>query len=111
MFVFEKIRDGVTGCRFAAAQLQQRPCVAAVIDRHNDELMEIVSAAVAQVASLPLATAIRRVDLDLAAFVCVTSIEAVTHSAVLHHAEMLSSDGVAGLIDETTNLIVGHLAG
>src|ERR1700756_3303158 len=34
--------------------------VAAVIDRHNDELMEIVSAALAQVASQPPETAIRR---------------------------------------------------
>jgi AcrR family transcriptional regulator len=140
--------------------------VAAVIDRHNDELMEIVSAAVAQVASLPLETAIRRiiavaieahrvdprlhrvvaeqiprsgrlenveafnrqyfaffrgyleahadeirrVDLDLAAFVCVTSIEAVTHSAVLHHSAMLSDDRVAALIEEATRLIVGYLS-
>jgi AcrR family transcriptional regulator len=140
--------------------------VAAVIDRHNDELMEIVSAAVAQVASLPLETAIRRiiavaieahrvdprlhrvvaeqiprsgrlenveafnrryfaffrgyleahadeirrVDLDLAAFVCVTSIEAVTHSAVLHHSAMLSDERVAALIEEATRLIVGYLS-
>ena len=28
-------------------------------------------------------------DLELAAFVCVTSIEALTHNAVLHHAKML----------------------
>jgi AcrR family transcriptional regulator len=140
--------------------------VAAVIDRHNDELMEIVSAAVAQVASLPLDTAIRRiiavaieahrvdprlhrvvaeqiprsgrlenveafnrryfaffrgyleahadeirrVDLDLAAFVCVTSIEAVTHSAVLHHSAMLSDERVAALIEEATRLIVGYLS-
>jgi hypothetical protein len=54
---------------------------------------------------------IRRVDLDLAAFVCVTCIEAVTHSAVLHHSEMLSDDGAAALSDETTSLIVRYLVG
>jgi AcrR family transcriptional regulator len=52
---------------------------------------------------------IRRVDLDLAAFVCVTSIEAVTHSAVLNHPELLSDDGAATLIEEATRLIVGYL--
>jgi AcrR family transcriptional regulator len=141
--------------------------VAAVIDRHNEDLMQIVSAAVAEVASQPLGIAmrriiavaieahrvdpklhrvvaeqiprsgrlgnveafnrqyftlfrsyleahkneIRRVDLDLAAFVCVSSIEAVTHSAVLHHSEMLSDDRAAALIDDTTTLIVGYLVG
>ena len=54
---------------------------------------------------------IGRVDLDLAAFVCVTSSEAVTHSAVLHHSEMLSDDRVEALIEDTTRLIVGYLAG
>jgi len=54
---------------------------------------------------------IRRVDLDLAAFVCVTSIEAVTHSAVLHHSAMLSDDKVEALIEEATRLIVGYLVG
>lgn len=141
--------------------------VAAVIDRHNDDLMEIVSAALAQVAALPLEQAMRRIvavaveahrvdpklhrvvaeqiprsgrlenvaafnrqyftffrtyleahrheirraDLDLAAFVCVTSIEALTHSAVLHHSEMLSDDRVEALMEEATRLIVGYLAG
>src|SRR5713226_2506749 len=33
---------------------------------------------------------LRMVDLGLAAFVCVTSIEALTHTAVLHRSEMLS---------------------
>jgi AcrR family transcriptional regulator len=139
--------------------------VAAVIDRHNDDLMEIVGAALAEVASLPLEQAIRRivavaveahrvdprlhrvvaeqiprsgrlenvaafnrqyftffrayleahrreirrVDLDLAAFLCVTSIEAVTHNAVLHHSEMLSGDKVEALMQEATRLVVGYL--
>jgi hypothetical protein len=35
----------------------------------------------------------------------------VTHSAVLHHSEMLSDDRVEALIEDTTRLIVGYLAG
>jgi AcrR family transcriptional regulator len=52
---------------------------------------------------------IRRTDLNLAAFVCVTSIEAVTHNAVLNHAEMLSDQGVESLVEEATRLVVGYL--
>jgi arginyl-tRNA--protein-N-Asp/Glu arginylyltransferase len=52
----------------------------------------------------------RAVDLGLAAFVCVTSIEALTHTAVLHHSEMLSNDGATeALVDEATRLIVRYL--
>ena len=46
----------------------------------------------------------------MAAFVCVTSIEALTHTAVLHHSEMLSDDAaVETLVDEATRLVVGYL--
>jgi AcrR family transcriptional regulator len=139
--------------------------VAAVIDRHNQELMHVVRIAMAEVASQPIKKAmrrliavaieahridprlhrvlaeqiprtgrlenveafnrealalfrayleghsdeLRRVDLGLAAFVCVTSIEALTHNAVLHHSEILSDEAARTLVDETTRLVVGYL--
>jgi hypothetical protein len=49
------------------------------------------------------------VDLDLAAFVCVTSIEALTHTAVLHRSDLLDDKAVATLVDEATRLVVGYL--
>jgi AcrR family transcriptional regulator len=52
---------------------------------------------------------IRMVDLGLATFVCGTSIEALTHTAVLHSPEMLSDETVGTLVDETTRLVVGYL--
>jgi hypothetical protein len=53
---------------------------------------------------------LRVVDLELAAFVCVTSIEALTHTAVLHHSEILADEAaVAALVDEATRLVVGYL--
>ncbi|HWK73780.1 MAG TPA: TetR/AcrR family transcriptional regulator [Povalibacter sp.] len=62
----------------------------AYLERHSDEL--------------------RTVDLELASFVCVTSVEALTHSAVLHNPAMLADDAaLKTLIDETTRLIVGYL--
>jgi AcrR family transcriptional regulator len=53
---------------------------------------------------------IRVADLGLAAFVCVTSIEALTHTAVLHH-EIVSNEATEALVDEATRLVVGYLTG
>jgi AcrR family transcriptional regulator len=50
-------------------------------------------------------------DLELASFICVTSIEALTHNAVLHHAKTLSGEAMETLIDEGTRLVVGYLKG
>ena len=139
--------------------------VAAVVDRHQQELMQVVREALAKVAGKPLEEAVRTlvtvaieahridpklhrvvaeqiprtgrlenvgafnretfalfkayledrkdelrpVDLGLAAFVCVTSIEALTHTAVLHRPDILSDDAVDMLVDEATRLVVGYL--
>ena len=139
--------------------------VAAVIDRHSQEIMQVVRGALAEVASQPLKKVVRslivaaieahrvdprlhrilaeqiprtgrlehveainreahalfkayleahsdelrKVDLEIAAFVCVTSIEALTHTAVLHRTEMLSDEMVRSLVDEATRLVVGYL--
>jgi AcrR family transcriptional regulator len=52
---------------------------------------------------------LRNVDLDLAAFVCVTAIEALTHTAVLHRPEVLAGEAAETLVDEATRLVVGYL--
>jgi AcrR family transcriptional regulator len=139
--------------------------VAAVIDRHNQDIMQVVHRALAEVAAQPVATAVRRlvavaieahridpklhrvlaeqiprtgrlanveafdrdisalfrtyleshrdeiraIDLGLAAFMCVTSIEALAHTAVLHRSEKLSDEMVGTLVEETTRLVVGYL--
>jgi AcrR family transcriptional regulator len=140
--------------------------VAAVIDRHQQELTQFARRTLADVATLPMRQAVRRlvlagieahridpklhrvvaeqiprtgrlenvatfnrqnyalfreylerhrdefraVDLELAAFVCVTSIEALTHNAVLHRSELLSDEGMGALVDEATRLIVRYLS-
>jgi AcrR family transcriptional regulator len=137
--------------------------VAAVMERHNRELMQVVRGTLAEVAMLPLEQAVRKlvaaaisahrvdpklhrvlaeqiprtgglehietfsrenyalfrayleahrdtvrsVDAGLAAFVCVTSIEALTHTAVLH--EGFSDEAFAALIGEATRLVVRYL--
>jgi AcrR family transcriptional regulator len=140
--------------------------VAALIDRHNQEVMQAVQGELAEAVNLPMEHAIRKlvamavrahridprlhrvlaeqiprvgrlekvetfnrqnytlfaaylerhrgeiraVDLGLAAFVCVTTIEALTHTAVVHH-KIVSDEAMEGLIEETTRLVVGYLTG
>ena len=50
-------------------------------------------------------------DLELASFVCVTSIEALTHNAVLHHSKTLGDERMEALIDEAARLVIGYLKG
>jgi AcrR family transcriptional regulator len=139
--------------------------VAAVLERHHRELMQVVRHALAEVAVLPMEQAVRKlvsaaidahridpklhrvlaeqiprtgklenmetfnrgtyalfrayleahrdevraVDPELATFVCVTSIEALTHAAVVHHSETFSDATFAALVDEATRLIVRYL--
>lgn len=52
---------------------------------------------------------LRALDLEVAAFVCVTSIEALTHNAVLHHSEMLSDEAAENLVDEASRLVIRYL--
>src|SRR5262252_2003984 len=139
--------------------------VAAVMERHNRSLMQVVREALAGVVALPMQQAARKLvaaaikahridpklhrvlaeqiprtgrletieafnretyalfrayleahrdefrtlDLGLAAFVCVTSIEALTHTAVLHHSEDFSDEAFAALVEEATRLVVRYL--
>jgi AcrR family transcriptional regulator len=139
--------------------------VAAVIERHNRDIMQVVQGALDEAVSLPVEEAVRRLvamaieahrvdpklhcvlaeqiprtgrlenvdsanraahaafrtylesrkdelgvaDVGLAAFVCSTSIEAVAHNAVLHHADLSKDAAVEPLIEDTTRLIVGYL--
>lgn len=138
--------------------------VAAVIERHNEEIMGLVRAAILEVADMPIEKAVRRlvtvaieahrinpklhrvlaeqipragkldveafnrevhtlvrsylerhrkemrkIDLDVGTFICVSAIEAVAHNMVLNQAEMLPEKVVKTLVDETTRMVVGYL--
>ena len=54
---------------------------------------------------------VRVADPELASFICVTAIEALTHNAVLHHAERLADERMDALIDEGARLVTGYLTG
>jgi AcrR family transcriptional regulator len=48
-------------------------------------------------------------DTDMAAFVCVTTVEALTHAAVVHRREVLSDERANAFVDEVTALILRYL--
>ncbi|MGH8085088.1 MAG: TetR/AcrR family transcriptional regulator [Lysobacter sp.] len=139
--------------------------VAAVIDRHKEDVMHIVRGTLAEVDTLPVEAAVRRLvtvaidahrvdpelhrvlteqlprtgrleqmegfqreaqanfaaylarhrdelrtlDVELAAFVCFMSIEAITHGAVLYRPDLLKKTAVGKLVDEATRLVVAYL--
>jgi AcrR family transcriptional regulator len=141
--------------------------VAAVIERHRQEIMQAVRGELAEVSTWPVEKAVRKLvavavkahridpalhrvlaeqiprvgelekvetfsrenhalfrtylenhrdelrvdDLELASFICVTSIEALTHNAVLHDSRMRSDDAMEALVDEATRLVTGYLKG
>lgn len=48
-------------------------------------------------------------DLDTAAFICTTVVDALTHAAVLHRPDMLTDERAAQFVDEVTDLLVRYL--
>jgi AcrR family transcriptional regulator len=50
-------------------------------------------------------------NLELASFVCVTAIEALTHNAVLHHSKEFVDEAMEALVDEATRLVTAYLLG
>jgi AcrR family transcriptional regulator len=139
--------------------------VAAVSERHSQEVLQLMHNALAKVATLPIEAAAREfvsaaieghrvnpklhrvlaeqiprigrlenveainrevhalirgyldahrdevdvADLDLAAFICVTTVEALTHTAVLHRPDILTDEKAAKFVEEITDLVVRYL--
>ena len=48
-------------------------------------------------------------DLDLAAFMCVTVVEALTHAAVIRRPDILAGEKASEFVDEVTDLLVRYL--
>lgn len=48
-------------------------------------------------------------DPDLAAFVCVTAVEALTHAAVLRRPDLLTDEKAQRFVDDVTRLVVRYL--
>ena len=141
--------------------------VAAVIDRHMQDMLDVVRAALVQVMDQPIEVVTRELvnvmmeahrvnptlhrvlfeqipqagrvqhiealdqaafamvrayleahrdevvvaDLETAAFICVKTVEVLTHTAVLNQPARVKGDKAAALVDEVTRLLVGYLTG
>src|SRR5215813_10128851 len=48
-------------------------------------------------------------DLDVAAFICVTAVEALTHAAVLRRPDILTDEKAEKFVDEVTDLLVRYM--
>ena len=48
-------------------------------------------------------------DLDVAAFICVTAVDALTHAAVLRRPDILTDEKAEKFVDEVTDLVVRYL--
>jgi AcrR family transcriptional regulator len=48
-------------------------------------------------------------DLDIAAFICVTTVEALTHAAVIRRPDILADDKAGMFVDEVTRLVLRYL--
>lgn len=48
-------------------------------------------------------------DLDVAAFICVTAVDALTHAAVLRRPDILIDEKAEKFLDEVTNLVIRYL--
>ena len=48
-------------------------------------------------------------DPDVAAFVCVTAVEALTHAAVVRRPEILTDEKAERFVDDVTRLVVRFL--
>jgi AcrR family transcriptional regulator len=139
--------------------------VAAVIDRHTEETVQLIRGALIKVAIAPVEEAVRELvklgidahrvnpklhrvlteqvprvgrldnvqaidreayalvrayldahldeiqvaDVELAAFVCVTTVEALTHAAVIYRPDVLSDEKANTFIDEVTRLVLRYL--
>ena len=139
--------------------------VAALIDRHKQQMMQLLRDALIKVAMLPVEVAARELvkvmmdahqvdpklhrvlveqvprvgrldnmqavereasamvrtyleahrneidvaDVNLAAFICVATVEALTHAAVVHRPEVLSDKRADAFVGEVTALLLGYL--
>jgi AcrR family transcriptional regulator len=139
--------------------------VAGVIDRHKNEVMQVMRNALVKVAARPVEVAARELisagidahrvdpalhrvlaeqiprvgrlenieaierdtyalvrgyldahrdeidvaDLDVAAFVCVTAVEALTHAAVLRRPDMLTGEKSERFVDDVARLVIRYL--
>lgn len=126
----EVVRNALLKVAARPIEFAVREFVSIAIDAHriNPELHRVLTEQVPRTGRLENVEAVQRnalalvrgylevhreevgiTDLDLGAFVCVTTVEALTHAAVLHRPDILADDKASKFVDEVTRLVLRYL--
>jgi len=128
--VFELMRNALVKVAARPIEVATREFVSVAIDAHrvNPRLHRVLAEQVPRIGRLENVEAINQdaralvrgyldahrdeievADLDVAAFICVTAVEALTHTAVLNRPDILTDEKAEKFVDEVTDLVVRYL--
>jgi AcrR family transcriptional regulator len=128
--MFRVVRDALVKVATKPVEIAARELVAVMIDAHrvNPKLHRVLVEQTPRTGQLENVEAVEReayglvrayleahrdeldvADTNLAAFVCVTAVEALTHAAVVRPPESLTNEQAARLVDDVTRLVVRYL--
>jgi len=128
--MFQVVRDALVKVATRPVEVAARELVSVMIDAHrvNPKLHGVLAEQVPRTGRLENIEAINREayalvrayleahrdeldvrDPDIAAFICVTAVEALTHAAVVRRPESLTDEKAERLVDDVTRLVVRFL--
>lgn len=122
--VLQLMRNALARVAASPVPVAAREFVSVMIDSHrvNPKLHQVLAEQVPRVGRPELdAQALIRdylevhreeigvADLDTAAFICTTAVDALTHAAVLHRPDILTDGKAEQFVDEVTDLVVRYL--
>jgi AcrR family transcriptional regulator len=128
--VSQVIRNALVNVAARPIEVAARAFVSVAIDAHrvNPKLHGVLAEQIPRIGRLENVEAINReayalvrgyleahrdeidvADLDVAAFVCVTAVEALTHAAVLRRPDILTDEKAQRFVDDVTRLVVRYL--
>jgi len=128
--IIQVLRDALTKVAMRPVADAARALVKASIDAHRVEpkLHRVLAEQIPRVGRLDNMQAIDRetyalvrsyleahrneidvADLDLAAFICVTTVEAVTHAAVMYRPEVIDDHKADTFVDDVAGLVIRYL--
>lgn len=128
--VLQLIRNALVKVAARPIEVAAREFVSVAIDAHrvNPRLHRVLAEQVPRIGRLENVEAINQevfahirgyldahrdeigiADLDVAAFICVTAVDALTHAAVLRRPDILTDEKAEKFVDEVADLVVRYL--
>jgi AcrR family transcriptional regulator len=128
--MFQVVRDALVKVAAQPIEIAARELVSVMLDAHrvNPKLHGVLAEQVPRTGRLENIEAINReayalvrgyleahrdeldvADPDIAAFICVTAVEALTHAAIVRRPEILTDEKAERLVEDVTRLVVRFL--